>query len=288
MKLLITGSNGQLGRELNKQLINRTDITVFNTEVREDTENNIIPLDITDFDSVMETTRELKPDIIINCAAHTAVELCETDKENAYKINAEGPKNLAIAAKANGAKLVHVSTDYVFEGNGEKPYIETDMVNPQSVYGTTKLAGEKFVQQYCEEYFIIRTAWLYGDGKNFVKTMLRLAENNTEIRVVSDQYGTPTSTKELAGMILYLMGKNYYGIYHGTCEGSTTWYEFAIEIFKETGKDIKVIPVTTEEYPTPTKRPAYSILENQKLNALGGYQMKHWKDALKEYLKNYN
>lgn len=286
MKILITGSMGQLGRELNKQLKGIENIELINTEVQSEDSHKIGALDITDQEEVINTVKGLKPDVIINCAAHTAVDLCETDDDNALRINGEGPKNLAMAAEMVAAKLIHISTDYVFDGNVTRPYTEEDKVNPQSVYGTTKLAGEKYVQQHCSRYFIVRTAWLYGDGKNFVKTMLRLAETNKEIKVVCDQYGTPTSTKELAGMIIYLINKDNYGVYHGTCEGSATWYEFALEIFKDAGVDIKVLPITTEEYIATAKRPTYGVLENQKLKILGGYEFKHWKDALADYLKN--
>ncbi|ROR28428.1 dTDP-4-dehydrorhamnose reductase [Mobilisporobacter senegalensis] len=285
-KILITGANGQLGRELNRLFADhKQDIELLNTEVVSIEEKNIVAMDITDFHQTRDVIINFMPDIIINCAAHTAVDVCESDKENAYRINAVGPKNLSLAAKEISAVLVQVSTDYVFDGNSTKPYTEESGTNPQSVYGETKLEGEKFVGEICEKYFIIRTAWLYGEGKNFVKTMLRLSESQEEVRVVSDQFGTPTSAKELSKMIIYLMNTNAYGIYHGTCEGSTSWADFAKEIYEQAKKTTRVIPITTKEYPTPAKRPAYSVLENKRLKELGGFTMKDWKDALTEYME---
>ena len=277
-KLLITGCNGQLGRSLN-QLLKDTDNVVINTDV--DT------LDICDDAQVMELVGSEKPDIIINCAAHTAVDKCETDKENAARINALGPKNLARAAHKFGAEIVQVSTDYVFDGGGKRPYVESDDPNPQSVYGSTKLDGEKAVMEETDRYYIIRTAWLYGQGKNFVETMLRLSDERDEISVVNDQYGSPTSSLELARMILYVTDKGGYGIYHGTCEGKTSWCGFAKEIMRLAGRSTKIVPVTTEEYTAAVaKRPMYSVLENKKLNSMGDYRMKPWEYALKEYMDN--
>lgn len=277
-KVLITGCNGQLGRSLNS-LLKDTDVTVINTDVDS--------LDICDEEQVLAVVQKEKPDTIINCAAHTAVDKCETDQENAQRINALGPRNLARAAQQCGAQIVQVSTDYVFDGDAGRPYVEADEPNPQSVYGNTKLAGEKAVQEETERYFIVRTAWLYGDGGNFVKTMLRLSEERDEITVVNDQYGSPTSSLELARMILYIIDNGEYGIYHGTCEGVTNWYEFAREIMRLAGRNPEIIkPVTTEEYTAAVaKRPMYSVLENEKLNRMGAYRMKEWQDALKEYME---
>lgn len=284
MKILITGANGQLGRELNRLLAKDKGVTILNTGITPDA-GNIISMDITDFNQTLDVVLDFNPDYIINCAAFTAVNLCESEKEKAYQINGIGAKNLSIVSKEISAVLVQISTDYVFDGSSREPYTEESAVNPQSVYGKTKLAGEKFVEEICDKYFIIRTAWLYGEGSNFVNTMLDLSKTQEEVRVVSDQFGTPTSTRELAKMILYLMGTDHYGLYHGTCEGSTCWADFAKEIFRQSGKNTKVIPVTTKEYPTPAKRPAYSVLENKKLKELGGFTMKEWKDAFTEYMK---
>ena len=279
--IIVTGCNGQLGRAINKQLANNNEYSLVNTDVAE--------LDITNIDAVMKLAREVKPYAIINCAAHTAVDACETDVDNAYRINAIGPRNLSIASSETGAKLVHVSTDYVFKGDGTKPYIEFDTPNPNSMYGTTKLAGEKFVQEFSDKHFIIRTAWLYGDGKNFVKTMLRLAQNGPEVNVVGDQIGSPTSTKVLADIIETLMWTDNYGLFHGTCEGICSWADFTEEIFKLAGKDTKVNHITSEEYanmfPASAKRPAYSVLDNYMLKLTTDHVAADWHDAIAEYIK---
>lgn len=278
-KILITGYNGQLGHAL-KSLLECTDVEIIGTDA--DT------LDICDAGKVEKAIEEYKPDTIINCAAHTAVNKCEIDTDNAERINGLGAKNLAVAAGKTGAQIVQVSTDYVFDGNADKPYIEEDIVNPMNVYGRTKLAGEKAVMENCSRYFIVRTAWLYGEGNNFVRTMLKLADSKDSITVVNDQFGTPTSALELARMILHIIPSGEYGIYHGTCEGETSWYGFACEIMRQAGKDTKIIPVPTSEYKTEekaAKRPMYSVLENRKLNSMGSYRMKEWKEALTEYMQ---
>ena len=285
-KILVTGCNGQLGRAIRMEYENEQ-IAFINTDVIE--AEGIIALDITDIDQVMRLIKSEKPDVIINCAAHTNVDACEKQWDLAYKINAIGPRNLSIAASEVNAKMIHVSTDYVFEGNGQKPYTEFDMPNPVSAYGKTKLEGERFVQQFADRYFILRTAWLYGDGKNFVKTMLRLAETHDEVSVVCDQLGTPTSAVELAKMIHYLEGTDNYGLFHATCEGDTNWAVFAEEIFKLAGKNVKVNHVTSEQYaqmnPASANRPAYSILDNYMLRLTSEYKMADWKDALQAYMK---
>jgi dTDP-4-dehydrorhamnose reductase len=280
-KILITGANGQLGLELQKSFKNKYDLVLMN---RTD-------LDITDYNMMSSIVNRIKPEIIINCAAYTAVDLCEDHQEDAYKVNAIGPKNLAIVANKIGAKLVHISTDYVFDGEGNKdennklrPYYETDKTNPQSVYGKTKLAGEQFVIENTDKYFIIRTAWLYGEGKNFVRTMINLSKNNDEIKVVNDQIGSPTSTQELSNMIESLIETENYGIYHGTCEGCCSWYDLTREIYSIMNIKSKVIPVTTDKFPRPAKRPKYSVLENKKLNCLGIYRFSQWQEALKTFL----
>lgn len=282
-KILVTGCNGQLGRAVNQEY-RKEDVEFINTDVAEG--DGTRALDITDIDSVTAMVRETKPDIIINCAAHTAVDLCESQWDSAYRINAIGPRNLSIAAAETGAKMIHVSTDYVFDGNNrENPYTEFDMTGPVTAYGKTKLEGEKFVQAFSEKYFIIRTAWLYGEGKNFVKTMLRLSESNEEVRVVKDQVGTPTSARELAKMIRYLESTENYGLFHGTCEGSCSWAEFAEEIFRLGNRGTMVVPITTEEYDAPAKRPAYSILDNYMLRLTTDFQMAKWQDAIAAYME---
>lgn len=282
-RIIVTGANGQLGRGINQILNERMDFTIINADVSETTAYCPIKLDIANPAAVMNLVRDIKPEIIINCAAHTAVDLCETDQENAYRINGLGPKNLAIAAEALDAKLIHISTDYVFDGENDRPYTELDMPRPNTVYGLSKLQGEEFVKEFCSKHYIIRTAWLYGEGKNFLKTMLSLAEKGTPIRVVNDQYGCPTSVLELTRAINYLMDTSSYGTYHGVCQGITTWYDFAVEIFKLAGLQQEVIPVTSDEYKTAAKRPKFSVLEDKNLNDMG-YYMKSWTEALKEYM----
>ena len=254
IKLLITGGNGQLGRAINNLYKDRADIECINTDVGE--------LDITNLEEVLKFVEECKPYAIINCAAHTAVDLCEDQEELAYKINAIGPRNLSIAAEKNGAKILHISTDYVFAGDATEPYKEFDIPNPQGVYGASKLAGE-----------------------NFVKTMLRLAEDRDEIGVVYDQVGSPTSTFELAKAMDSLLFTENYGTFHGTCEGICSWADFAEEIFKIAGKNVKVNRLTSDEYPAKAKRPAYSVLENYMFKITNGVMFADWHDALKEYMK---
>ena len=286
-KVFITGANGQLGRAIQKEYGNTVEYVLSDMLDME----GILKLDISDLDAVRAAVNDTNPDVIINCAAYTNVDGCEKNEDLAYQANAIGPKNLAIAAKEKDIKLVHVSTDYVFNGNGTRPYVETDEPDPVSAYGRTKRAGEDFVKENCDKYFILRTAWLYGDGKNFVKTMLSLAETHDELNVVCDQLGTPTSAAELAKMIHFLEGTEEYGIYHATCEGDTNWADFTEEIFKKTGKNVKVNHVTSEEYkkmnPASADRPHYSILENAHLKSVTkDFSMADWHDALDDYLKN--
>ena len=285
-KILVTGCNGQLGRAIRKEYAG-SDVEFVNTDVTEG--EGVKALDIADVDAVLKMVEETKPEVIINCAAHTNVDACETQWDLAYKINAIGPRNLSIAASKAGAKMIHVSTDYVFEGNGTRPYTEFDEPNPVSAYGKTKLEGENFVKAFADKYFILRTAWLYGEGKNFVKTMLRLAETHDEVSVVSDQLGSPTSAVELAKMIHYLEPTENYGVFHATCEGDTNWAEFAEAIFKRAGKNTKVNHVTSEQYakmnPASANRPAYSILDNYMLRLTSDFRMADWQDALDVYMK---
>ena len=275
-KLLITGCNGQLGRALNREYEGEQ-VQIINTDVPE--------LDVTDQNAVMRLVREQKPDVIMNCGAMTAVDLCETEYDKAFRINALGARNLSIAAQETGAKIFQISTDYVFSGDAHTPYVETDLPDPQSVYGSTKLAGERFVQDFSNRYFIIRTAWLYGEGKNFVATMLRLAQSNDCVRVVAAQAGTPTSAAELAKMMNLLEPTDNYGVFHGTCEGECSWAEFAEEIFKQAGKATAVEKITTEAFGAAAKRPAYSVLDNQMLRLTTDFKMRQWQDALSVYLK---
>lgn len=277
-KIIVTGCNGQLGRAINNLYGRNAEIELVNTDVAE--------LDITNLEDTLAFVQEARPYAIINCAAHTAVDACETDVDNAYRINALGPRNLSIAAAKTGAKLVQVSTDYVFSGDAHSPYTEFDTPNPQGIYGKTKLEGENFVKAFAGKYFIIRTAWLYGEGKNFVKTMLRLAETNDTVRVVMDQVGSPTSTVELAKMIDALIWTENYGVFHGTCEGVCSWADFAEEIFRLAGKEVKVERITSDEFKAAAKRPAYSVLDNYMLRLTCGYVAGDWKEAIAEYMKS--
>lgn len=275
-RLLITGAQGQLGRAINELYRNSTEVVCINTDVDE--------LDISNLSAVMQLVEKEKPYAIVNCAAYTAVDACEEQEELAFRINAIGPRNLAIAAESVGAKMMHISTDYVFAGDADTPYKEFDEPGPQGAYGRTKLAGERFVERFCRKHFIIRTAWLYGDGKNFVKTMLRLSETNDEVRVVDDQVGSPTSTKELAGAMNALLFTDNYGTFHGTCEGVCSWADFAEEIFHLAGKETKVIRITSDEFAAKAKRPAYSVLDNCMLRNTTDYVFADWKKAIREYM----
>ena len=275
-KILVTGCNGQLGKAIQKE---------YESEAAELILTDVADLDITDNAQVLQFVREHKPQVIMNCAAHTAVDLCEEQWDLAYRINAIGPRNLAIAATQTGAKLMHISTDYVFSGDGDHPYTEFDPVGPNSAYGKTKLEGERFVQQFAKNYFIIRTAWLYGDGKNFVKTMLKLSETRDNVSVVKDQFGSPTSAKELAKMMHHLEPTENYGLFHGTCEGSCSCADFADEIFRLAGLPTKVNHITTEEYGSATRRPAYSVLDNYMLRLTTDFRMADWQDAIREYME---
>ncbi|MDP4143945.1 MAG: dTDP-4-dehydrorhamnose reductase [Bacillota bacterium] len=277
MKILITGANGQLGRELQKQYRD-IEVELILTDVKE--------LDITDVTAVNEFVSKNKPNVIINCAAHTQVDKCEEQIDLAYKINAIGPKNLAAAGFAVGAEIVQVSTDYVFNGEGNAHLTEFDNANPQTVYGTTKLHGENLVKEFNPKHYIVRTAWLYGDGNNFVKTMINLSKNNSEITVVKDQIGSPTSTVDLAKVIIKLVDEKNYGLFHCTCKGECSWYDFAKEIFRLKNIDVTVKPCKTEEFPRPAKRPKYSVLRNYMLELTTGDITREWQESLKEYIEN--
>ena len=281
MKILITGANGMLAKSVRKRL-----------EGNELICTDVADLDITDEEAVLKKVSEIKPEYIINCAAYTAVDKAETAGEIVEKINADGPRNLAKAAKENDSVLVHVSTDYVFGGDldVEKDYKEDDPKNPVTAYGITKLHGEEAIEENTDKYYIFRTAWLYGDGNNFVRTMLKLGETKDEINVVSDQHGSPTYAEDLANFIGEAIEKKIpYGVYNATNEGYTTWYDFTKAIFEYAGIICKVNPVTTEEYIdmmkiTQAKRPKNSQMSKAKLEAQG-IEVPEWEDALKRYLK---
>lgn len=280
MKILITGANGMLAKSVRERLAEQELIC---TDVNE--------LDITNLEAVIKKVEEVKPEYIINCAAYTAVDKAEEVYDLADRINADGPKNLAIAAKKVEATLVHISTDYVFNGDLDvaKAYTETDAVGPVTVYGKTKLHGEEEVKENTDKYYIFRTAWLYGDGNNFVRTMLKLGSTREEINVVSDQHGSPTYAEDLANIIAQAIEKKIpYGIYHTTNQGFTTWYEFTKKIFELADISCKVNPVTTEEYiemmkVTQAKRPFNSQLSKDKILAQG-IEIPTWEEGLKKYL----
>lgn len=277
MKILITGAKGQLGRALSKRLKQKKAYELILTDLDE--------MDITDNKDVDRVILNAKPDVIINCAAHTKVDLCEDDKERALSINVRGAENLAKISNKIGAIMVHMSTDYVFDGNSTMPYIESDKPNPQSVYGHTKLKSEQLVIKNNSKHFILRSAWLYGQGNNFVRTMLRLANEHKQIMVVADQTATPTSADEVARAIEMLINTQAYGIYHATCEGECNWYQYACKIFELKGIDIEVKPCSTKEIHMKAKRPKYSVLENKELEERHSYTFKHWEQALKDYIK---
>lgn len=277
MKVLITGCRGQLGIELAKQLRQ----TKKSYEI---IETDIHNLNISDQKAVLQTAEAERPDIIINCAAYTNVDACETNEHAAFRVNSIGAQNLSVAAYKTGASIMQVSTDYVFDGQGNAPKREYDAVNPKSCYGRSKALGEMLVRETNPRHYIVRTAWLYGEGSNFVRTMLKLAEERNEIAVVHDQIGSPTSTADLAKCMVNLLETESYGTYHATCEGSCSWYDFAVKIFELKGIDIKVSQITTEQLNRPANRPKYSVLDNYMLKLMNLNNFRHWEDALKEYL----
>ena len=291
MRILLNGKGGQLGSEIigrwRTKLCEATNIDVELIEL------NSRELDITDKENVLTLISQLKPDVIINCAAYTNVDQAEEDYEKAFQVNALGPRNLAIAAESVGAKLIHISTDYVFEGdgviaNGEKAlYREYDVPNPINVYGKTKLLGENYVREFCSKYFIIRTSWLYGEnGNNFVKTIIKAAKEKGKLQVVNDQFGNPTNAKDLSKHILELAFTEEYGIYHCTGNGVASWYDFACKIVEYAGIDCIVEAVTSEQYQTKAKRPSYSCLDNMMLRNTIGDGMRNWEEALNDFIKN--
>lgn len=276
MKILVTGSKGQLGSSLRRVFDNDPAIDATYTDY--DT------LDITDREAVYRFLGDNKFDIVVNCAAYTAVDKAESDEILASALNTGAVGNLAEAAVKNGTRVIHISTDYVFSGQGCRPYEENDEPYPQSIYGRTKLEGEALLTSFCQNALIIRTAWLYSEfGGNFVKTMLRLAETRPEINVVADQIGTPTYAGDLAEAIHRIVSGEEWkpGIYHFTDEGVASWYDFTKAIFELTGRDVKVNPIKTSEYPTPAKRPLYSVLSKKKIKKAFGLEIPYWRDSLK-------
>lgn len=289
MKILITGAAGQLGGEIVRMLssgaseLGELPSVYSGAQV---TAVDVDQADITDGAAVSRLMQTVKPDVIFNCAAMTAVDACQSDPETAMRVNAVGPRNLAMAAAGAGACLVHVSTDYVFSGDASVPYREWDVCCPRTVYGKSKLLGERYVEQFCDRYFIVRTAWLYGlTGKNFVKTMRRLGAEKSSVRVVNDQRGNPTNAEDLAYHLLLLAAGRDYGIYHCTGKGECSWYEFARRIMELSGLDCMVEPCSTEEYAAAAPRPAYSSLDNLMLRVTVGDRMRDWDEALRSYIR---
>lgn len=282
--LLITGANGQLGNEM--RCI--ADCDNINSFIFTDVEE----LDITNFSDICNFVEIHKPDFIINCAAYTAVDKAEDDNEICAKINTLAVENLANAAKIANAKIIHVSTDYVYGGDATMPYRESDTTNPKSVYGKTKLDGEIALANILPEQSItIRTSWLYSSyGRNFVKTMISLGKERESLNVVCDQRGTPTFARDLANAIMSIVNSNKFesGIYNYSNEGECSWYEFACEIFKLAKIDCKVNAITTEQYPTKAQRPAYSVLDKSKIKRVYGLEIPEWRVSLKECIKLLN
>ena len=274
MRWMIIACNGQLGTDATRYFSRDHEVSAFRD----------VELDITDEKKVESAVAETRPDVVLNCAAITNVDGCEANSELAFRVNDYGAGVVAQAAARHGAALVHISTDYVFDGEKKTPYEETDPTCPTNVYGRSKLAGEQKVLRLCPSSYVMRTAWLYGpNGNNFVKTMLKLASEHDAITVVTDQVGNPTSTFELIRMIDAVVKSGQYGIYHATCEGSCSWNEFAKEIFRQAGKTITVKDVTSQQYVRAATRPASSRLSKEKLTRVTGYRPADWHDALREY-----
>lgn len=286
MKIVVTGANGQLGRSIHRLSVEHRELDFIFTDIDS--------LDIGNRDAVLAFAETHPVDFIVNCAAYTAVDKAEEEEEQCRKINTDAVAYLGEAAQHIGARILHVSTDYVFGGDSYMPYQESDSVSPTSVYGRTKLAGEKALSAVCPDAIIVRTAWLYSEyGHNFMKTMLRLGAERPEIRVVNDQIGSPTYAGDLAEAILSLLekerqGEQNSGIYHYTNEGVCSWYDFAHSIIRIAGLPAKVIPIPTREYPTAAKRPAYSVLSKEKIKREYHWVIPHWEDSLRKCLANMN
>lgn len=286
MKIVVTGANGQLGRSIRRLSVEHRELDFIFTDIDS--------LDIGNRDAVLAFAETHPVDFIVNCAAYTAVDKAEEEEEQCRRINTDAVAYLGEAAQHIGARILHVSTDYVFGGDSYMPYQESDSVSPTSVYGRTKLAGEKALSAVCPDAIIVRTAWLYSEyGHNFMKTMLRLGAERPEIRVVNDQIGSPTYAGDLAEAILSLLekerqGEQNSGIYHYTNEGVCSWYDFAHSIIRIARLPAKVIPIPTREYPTAAKRPAYSVLSKEKIKREYHWVIPHWEDSLRKCLANMN
>ena len=299
MKVFVTGVAGQLGHDVMNELASRgyvgvgTDLAESYSGIQDDsyvTTAEYVSLDITNSEAVMNTIKAVNPDVVVHCAAWTAVDLAEDeDKQAKVKaINVDGTQNIADACKEVDAKMVYISTDYVFDGQGTKPWQpDCKDYKPLNVYGQTKLGGELAVSNTLSKYFIVRIAWVFGkNGNNFIKTMLNVGKKFDTLKVVNDQIGTPTYTYDLARLLVDMLEKEEYGKYHATNEGGyISWCDFAKEIFRQAGMDVKVLPVSSAEYPAKAKRPTNSRLEKKKLEEHGFTRLPDWKDALGRYLK---
>lgn len=275
--ILITGANGQLGMDLQKLLLAQgIPYTAYTKE----------QLDITDITAVFNQMNRDQPQAVIHAAAYTKVDLAESERDQAFLVNTYGTRNVAVAAEAIGAKLLYVSTDYVFDGRSRKPYNEYAKPNPVNVYGLSKWEGEQFIKQLHRRFFIIRTAWVFSTyGQNFVKTMLKLGSERTELDVVHDQYGCPTYTYDLAETIIAMIQSERYGTYHVTNSGSCSWYEFASAIMEEAGITVKVRSVPTSQFPRSARRPSSSVLEGVALRLNEFKPLRHWREALHDCIK---
>ena len=277
MKVLVTGVRGQLGYDVVNELEKRG-LEAIGVDIQE--------MDITDEASVNSVIGEAAPDAVIHCAAYTAVDAAEDNIEICRKVNADGTQNIANMCKKLDIPMIYISTDYVFDGQGERPWLPDDERAPLNVYGQTKYEGEIAVQNTLDKYFIVRIAWVFGvNGKNFIKTMLNLGKTREHLTVVNDQFGSPTYTYDLARLLVDMIQTDKYGIYHATNEGICTWYEFACEIFKQADLNVSVAPVTADQYPAKAKRPSNSRMSKDKLEENGFEKLPTWQDALKRYLK---
>ncbi|MDR3643962.1 MAG: dTDP-4-dehydrorhamnose reductase [Clostridia bacterium] len=274
MRMLVIACNGQLGVDVTRYFAKSFEVIAYRD----------VELDITDEKKISAAFEKDRPDVVVNCAAITNVDGCEADPELAFAVNAKGAGVVARAAQSVGATLVHISTDYVFDGTASKPYTEADPVCPKSVYGRSKLEGELEVLKACEKFYILRTAWLYGHaGNNFVKTMLKIGAEKGEVGVVTDQVGNPTSSMELVRIIEAVLKSGRFGIYHATCEGVCSWNAFAREIFRLAKMEVSVRDITSEQLMRPASRPAYSVLSKEKLLENCGYRPAQWQAAIAEY-----
>ena len=278
MRILLLGHKGMLGSDLLLKLNLRHEVVGMDKE----------EIDIVSADECVKAIKETAPSIVINAAAYTNVDGCETAKEECFAVNAEAVKNIAEACRNKNIRIIHFSTDYVFDGTAKQPYKEDDQCNPINTYGASKLAGERYLQSLADDYILIRTSWLYGvKGKNFVQTILEKAKTTPTLSVVDDQVGSPTYTKDLAAAVDLLIDQNLKGIFHITNRGSCSWYQFAVKILQESGMDdVKVTPIKSDQLPRPAMRPAYSVLSMQKFIATTGKTMQPWQLALQDYLKS--